>query len=215
MVSQNRALSTKEKILDGARILFIKQGLSRTSMSQVAKSCGVSKALIFHHFTNKENLWTEVKDWLHENYKETQAQAMDLTHPLLALKTMFENKVAENSHMKDYIWLKFWEMFEGKEKEDFFDEFFMGQIKAFIELGQTTGQIYDGISPISIIGLYMITTEFWPLISGEMAKALHMDDKELDDLFYKDTLKLLYRGIKPEGFEAPEGYEQFDDKKTD
>jgi len=128
---------------------------------------------------------------------------------------MFENKVAENSLMKDYIWLKFWEMFEGKEKEDFFDEFFMGQVKAFIELGQTTGQIYDGISPISIIGLYMITTEFWPLISGEMAKALHMEGKELDELFYKDTLKLLYRGIKPEGFEAPEGYEEFDDKKTD
>jgi TetR/AcrR family transcriptional regulator len=50
-------MDTREKILETAMRLFSTQGFSNTSLSQVAKEAQVSKALIFWHFENKEQLF--------------------------------------------------------------------------------------------------------------------------------------------------------------
>src|SRR5262249_42628057 len=50
-------MDAREKIIETAMRLFSTQGYSTTSLSQVAKEAQVSKALIFWHFENKENLY--------------------------------------------------------------------------------------------------------------------------------------------------------------
>jgi TetR/AcrR family transcriptional regulator len=50
-------LETREKILATATRLFSEQGFDTTSLSQVAREAGVSKALIFWHFDCKEKLY--------------------------------------------------------------------------------------------------------------------------------------------------------------
>jgi AcrR family transcriptional regulator len=50
-------MDTREKILETATRLFSTQGYGNTSLSQVAKEAQVSKALIFWHFENKEQLF--------------------------------------------------------------------------------------------------------------------------------------------------------------
>jgi AcrR family transcriptional regulator len=50
-------VDTREKILETATRLFSSQGYANTSLSQVAKEAQVSKALIFWHFENKEQLF--------------------------------------------------------------------------------------------------------------------------------------------------------------
>ena len=50
-------MDAREKILETATRLFSSQGYGSTSLSQVAKEAGVSKALIFWHFENKERLF--------------------------------------------------------------------------------------------------------------------------------------------------------------
>ena len=52
---------SKEKILLAALHLFVKKGI-QTSMQEIAKEAGVSKGLIFHYFTSKEILITEILD---------------------------------------------------------------------------------------------------------------------------------------------------------
>jgi AcrR family transcriptional regulator len=52
-----RAVDTREKILETATRLFSIHGYSNTSLSQVAKEAQVSKALIFWHFENKQQLF--------------------------------------------------------------------------------------------------------------------------------------------------------------
>ena len=57
-----KRLETQKKILSSARQIFLKKGFSGTSMSQIAKEANVAKALLFHYFKTKEDLWKNVKD---------------------------------------------------------------------------------------------------------------------------------------------------------
>lgn len=50
-------MDTRQKILASATRLFTVQGYASTSLAQVAKEAQVSKALIFWHFANKEELF--------------------------------------------------------------------------------------------------------------------------------------------------------------
>ncbi len=45
---------TREKILQVAAKLFIRQGYTATSISQIAGEIGIGKATVYHHFPDKE-----------------------------------------------------------------------------------------------------------------------------------------------------------------
>ncbi|MCF6269384.1 MAG: TetR/AcrR family transcriptional regulator [Melioribacteraceae bacterium] len=51
---------TKSKILNAALELFAKKGFSNTSISEIAKSAGVSKGLAYNYFESKQKLVEEV-----------------------------------------------------------------------------------------------------------------------------------------------------------
>lgn len=48
--------SKRRAILDRAAELFAGRGYTRTSMAEIAEACGVSKALLYHYYENKEQL---------------------------------------------------------------------------------------------------------------------------------------------------------------
>jgi AcrR family transcriptional regulator len=50
----------RENIKDAAVDLFYKKGYFATSMSQIAKKCGIRKASIYHHYTNKEDILFDI-----------------------------------------------------------------------------------------------------------------------------------------------------------
>lgn len=52
---------TRNSIIQTAMKLFAKQGFAGTSISQIAEKAKISRSLIFHHFTNKSDLWKAVK----------------------------------------------------------------------------------------------------------------------------------------------------------
>jgi TetR/AcrR family transcriptional regulator len=49
-----------EHIRDTAAGLFARDGFSRTSMAELAATCGVSKALLYHYFDSKEALLFDI-----------------------------------------------------------------------------------------------------------------------------------------------------------
>lgn len=53
-------LSRKEKILQTAMSLFAEKGYIDTSTKEIAAKAGVSEALIFKHFTNKDRLLSHI-----------------------------------------------------------------------------------------------------------------------------------------------------------
>jgi AcrR family transcriptional regulator len=66
--SESRAQDSRDEILKAATRLFANRGFHETSMSEVARSAGVSKALIFWHFKTKEELFLAVLNRLLEPY---------------------------------------------------------------------------------------------------------------------------------------------------
>ena len=53
---------SKGKIIETAFKLFLDKGYSNTSMADLVKASGLSKGGVYHHFSNKENLYQEVID---------------------------------------------------------------------------------------------------------------------------------------------------------
>ena len=50
----------REQILTKAACLFTQRGLERTGMRDVAKACKVNEALLYKHFTGKQDLYRQV-----------------------------------------------------------------------------------------------------------------------------------------------------------
>jgi len=66
----------QEKILHAARGVFLSCGYEGASMDQIAASAGVSKATLYAHFDNKENLFSEMQsDYL--NAQEDAISAIE------------------------------------------------------------------------------------------------------------------------------------------
>ena len=51
---------TKQKILDSALEEFSKHGLAGSRVEQIAERAGVNKAMLYYHYSSKENLYQEV-----------------------------------------------------------------------------------------------------------------------------------------------------------
>jgi len=52
---------TRYSILNAAKSVFLRKGFDGASISAIAKLAKVNRALIFHHFNDKETLWRKVK----------------------------------------------------------------------------------------------------------------------------------------------------------
>lgn len=55
--SKEKALETRESILDAAENVFHDKGVSNTSLTDIAHAAGVTRGAIYWHFRNKEDLF--------------------------------------------------------------------------------------------------------------------------------------------------------------
>ena len=58
--TKQQALETRQHILDVAKRLFSQQGVSSTSLAQIAQAAGVTRGAIYWHFKNKSELFSEI-----------------------------------------------------------------------------------------------------------------------------------------------------------
>ena len=55
--TKEEALVTRDRILDAAELLFEKQGVSRTSLHDIAEAAGVTRGAVYWHFQDKADLF--------------------------------------------------------------------------------------------------------------------------------------------------------------
>jgi AcrR family transcriptional regulator len=67
-------LNTKEQLLHQAVIMFVERGYDNTSINDITKACNITKGAFYHHFKNKDEIFTdamlviieEIKKWIDE-----------------------------------------------------------------------------------------------------------------------------------------------------
>ena len=56
------ALATREALLDAAELVFEQRGVSRTSLSDIAKAAGVTRGAVYWHFKDKADLFNAMME---------------------------------------------------------------------------------------------------------------------------------------------------------
>ena len=86
--TKQQAQETRQHILDVALHLFSQQGVSSTSLAEIAKAAGVTRGAIYWHFKNKSDLFSEIWELAKPNIDEleTEYQAKFPDDPLSVLR---------------------------------------------------------------------------------------------------------------------------------
>jgi AcrR family transcriptional regulator len=72
---QERGESTRESLVESARQLFGESGFNSTSLDEIVKRAGVTKGALYHHFSDKEELFKAVAESVR---RETTTKLQDL-----------------------------------------------------------------------------------------------------------------------------------------
>ncbi len=85
------AQATKAKIINTSMILFSTNGYDATTADEIAKACGVNKAMIFYYYKNKVGLYGAVLSHALESiHDEVISKDKEYLHPLEDLKTFIK-----------------------------------------------------------------------------------------------------------------------------
>jgi len=60
--TKEESLATRERLLDAAEALFREQGVTRTSLAEVATSAGMTRGAVYWHFKDKADLFRAMCD---------------------------------------------------------------------------------------------------------------------------------------------------------
>ena len=72
--TKQQAQETRQHILDVALRLFSRQGVSSTSLAEIAKAAGVTRGAIYWRFKNKSDLFSEIWELSESNIGELEIE---------------------------------------------------------------------------------------------------------------------------------------------
>ena len=175
----------REEIIDVAYEIVKENGIDSLNARSLAKKLGGSVQLIYHNFTDMNELIEEVKEKIHIKYKESLEQATDKKYPYLA-KGMSYVKFA-----KDYP--EFYKILFMQESDMNIDEFF--------EVDKSTNEnVMNSITKIFNVSeekLKDFHTKVWIFTHGlaclTATRTVELSDKEIRK-FLIETVNELFKG---------------------
>jgi TetR/AcrR family acrAB operon transcriptional repressor len=87
--TKEQALVTRARLIDSAERLFERQGVSRTSLQQIAQQAGVTRGAVYWHFADKADLFYAMLERVTLPMERAFARTLDdeLDDPLAHLRT--------------------------------------------------------------------------------------------------------------------------------
>lgn len=84
-LAQDRSRRTRAKILASSRALFVSKGFEETTVAEICRAAGVSKASFFYHFAHKERVLMELTELGAERIRQATAHVVDKSPPAQAI----------------------------------------------------------------------------------------------------------------------------------
>jgi TetR/AcrR family transcriptional regulator len=198
-------VATKAAILRAAERLFAEKGFSATSMRDLAEASGTSKALIHHHFGNKDDLYLAVKQAVMERYTEAQRPQLasdtdPLTFIVKGMRTLFEF-YRQNPGL---VRLGTWAQLEGTEARWPGDEELWRTVIDRTRKAQQSGIIRDDIDAAFLVTMAGALAHHWWEFKACRQHLLEyfpdQDERALDDQYLETMIEVYLRGVAGPGF---------------
>jgi AcrR family transcriptional regulator len=184
-------MDTRQKILASATRLFSTHGYANTSLAQVAKEAQVSKALIFWHFTSKEDLFrTAVKNTL-EPYSIDVVEllsGLDEIGQICKLVDLYYEFVSQNVYSVRFVLSLV--VREEKNLDDVLDRttelyaIYRTMVADVIQTGREKGLFRSTVEPEADAALIMAA------LNGMLVQGFVVGGATIDDARLLDQLKL-------------------------
>ncbi|RCV89795.1 TetR/AcrR family transcriptional regulator [Billgrantia montanilacus] len=187
---------TRLRIMEAATDLFVEQGFSSVTMSQLASAAGVTKSLIHHHFGSKEKLWEAVKEHAFAQYFSAQMamleEAGEPDAELLraSVEAYFHYLKANPKAVRLFAWTHL----EGDTSCGDMDAQLMGAGAEWVRQAQQRGLLRADVNPTHVVAIFVMTCTQW---FEAKCHHQHWPGMGNDEAFLEDFLKIFMAGAAP------------------
>jgi TetR/AcrR family acrAB operon transcriptional repressor len=162
------AMATHEGILDAAELLFVEQGVSRTTLQHIATAAGVTRGAIYWHFADKAALFNAMMERAKLPLESVMEQfekaggadsAAELRALLVAVLrlTMEDPKVRRVFEISSLKLEHVEEMAAVRERKLQSKALWIARTESRIRAGMRHGQFRQGLAPrVVALGLYAL-----------------------------------------------------------
>lgn len=194
--------ATREAILDAAEEAFLGKGFAETSTASIARSAGVTKSLIHHHFGSKEALWDEVKVRRFSVYSKQQMEMLRQQEASAELlresMKMYFRFLREHPEMVRLMAWMFLEQNDDEECADLDRELTLAGIEK-IKQSQERGDLRGDLNPGFILFTFIGIAQHWYQDKRWMLDkiGLSADSEAIDEAYLEDAVKIFFEGVLP------------------
>jgi len=186
---------TVQEVLTAATSLFSEKGLHGTSIRDIEKASGVSKGLIMHHFSTKENLYAAVQNNLNKAYITWMADQRDSSKDLLDLvEKGIRGSLSYLKSNKEFRRIVLWSYLEGLQQTTDLDKRFTASLIQAMQGGQKDGLVRDDVKAFILPFIIRGAIDYW--IRGEsLREELIAEDQKDNDISDGDFVEVLVKLI--------------------
>ena len=187
--------SLREKILLTAKSLFIQQGYHGLAMRQISEAVGVSKAALYYHFKDKEELFLAILDiYLNDLENAINAIQSKTLASSEQLRMFVEYILSQPAEQRAVMRLGSQEMVQlsASSRKSFgkiYREKFIGKLTAIFQAGIESGELKSLNAEVATWALLGIMYPyFYPAHTGDKPVAANVID-EIVMIFLKGIEK--------------------------
>lgn len=203
------ALQATERILAAAEMLFSEQGFDAVSISDIARQAAVSKANVFHHFTNKRALYLAVVSRAVNDFtralEEIRAEQADLNGQLEQFIFLHLAKLIEHHRVVRLLRRELLDPHPGScrdlAEQGLADSF--AAITRMLRQAQAAGQVRASVDVALVATVIIAANDFYRQARGILQ---HFPDVTFADdpaRFSRMLLDLMLHGMVPTAQAAP------------